>query len=122
MLRGLNEYQWNTWYDLNAKCPICKEGFTLDDKVASFECSRVHWYHRSCMYKHVNETKDLTCGYCGKCSEWRKSYVFPDDEESTPKEEASAPAKEEQVPAEAAPTEEAPAEAAPAEEEETPAE
>ena len=86
------------------------EGFTLDDKVATFECSSVHWYHRSCLYKHVNETKDFTCGYCGECSAWRQSYVFPNDEEAAQAEEPPADG------------EEAPAELAPAEEEEAPAE
>ena len=98
------------WYDLNVKCPICKEGFTLDDKVATFECSPMHWYHRSCMYKHVNETKDITCGYCGdNAGDWRQGYVFPDDEEAKPAEEAPAeePADGEEAPAEG---DEAPAE------------
>ena len=87
------------WYDLNAKCPICKEGFRFDDKVATFGCSPVHWYHRSCFYKHVNETKDFTCGYCGECSDWRKSFVFPEDDK--PDEDAE-PAKPEELPLEEA--------------------
>jgi uncharacterized Zn-finger protein len=53
-------------FDEGVKCPICKEGFTLDDKISSFRFSQVceyHWYHRACFVKLIND-ENFICGYC----------------------------------------------------------
>jgi len=50
-LRGLSEYQFEKPFDmLSQTCPVCRKGFTLQDRVTKMNCEyKNHIYHTKCL-------------------------------------------------------------------------
>jgi len=54
---------------LNEDCSICLEKFTLEDKVATLQCS--HVFHVACMHSWLEQNSGLFCPF--KCANFQHS-------------------------------------------------
>lgn len=50
-------------FTLDRKCGGCQEKFSLDDRIAHFQCSEQHWYHYNCMIEQL-DAGNTTCAVC----------------------------------------------------------